>query len=216
MNNIVIAVLLTLFAPQTQVLTIKQTDDVLKVSVLLRVKQYIVNPETQEIKRIMGGCSGTYIRPETILTAAHCFSNPVTDIWVRDMNGPSLRASLIKLDPEKDLALIGVPGPINHAYAHLAKRVRVGEQVINVGSPFMFQFLVSEGVISALNVTVTEFKAHYTITTAMINPGSSGGGAFNEKGELIGVNTMTIGGFMGWAGISMTVDEKTVKAFLTN
>ncbi len=47
----------------------------------------------------------------------------------------------------------------------------------------------------------------------MCNPGSSGGGAFNESGELIGVNTMIVGIF-GWTGITLTVNTETVNEFL--
>jgi S1-C subfamily serine protease len=91
---------------------------------------------------------------------------------------------------------------------------RVGEDVYNVGSPYFLEFLISSGLISAIDLKVKGFMAHYFVSTAMINPGSSGGGAFNEAGELIGVNTMTIGGPFGWAGISLAVDLSTLKEFL--
>jgi len=47
----------------------------------------------------------------------------------------------------------------------------------------------------------------------MINPGSSGGGLFSMKGDLIGVNTLAVG-FLGWAGISLAVSTADIQEFL--
>lgn len=209
-----VSLIAMLFTPHTQVLSIKQADKVLDVSVLLRVKQYSLDDDTLAIKRGMAGCSGTFVSPTEVLTAAHCFSRPTTDVWVRGTDHVSHRANIAFLDPEHDLALLKVVKLKTHAYAKIADKARVGERVINVGSPFSLEFLVSEGIVASLRVKSDNFKSLYTITTAMINPGSSGGGAFNSDGELIGVNTMSMGGPFGWAGISMAVDIETIKGFL--
>jgi S1-C subfamily serine protease len=90
----------------------------------------------------------------------------------------------------------------------------VGASLIVVGSPFSLEFLVSEGIVALSHRKDHEFHGTYIIHTAMINSGSSGGGLFNPAGELVGVNTMTMGGPFGWNGISMAVDIKTVREFL--
>ncbi len=82
-----------------------------------------------------------------------------------------------------------------------------------MGSPLIFEFVVSEGVVAAVNFTTRGYGSTYIITTAMINPGSSGGGAFNSKGELIGVNTMSTGMF-GWTGISLAVSLKDIRQLM--
>lgn len=212
LTQLYVALVTMLFLPHTQVLSIKQADSVLDVSVLVRAKQYEMDDKFK-IKRGMGGCSGTFISGTEVLTAAHCFGRPTTDVWIRGTDNISYRASITKLDPERDLALLTVKGLSHHPYAGVAKAARVGEQVINVGSPYRFEFLVSEGIVARLNFKTKEFKSRFTITTAMINPGSSGGGAFNSRGELIGVNTMSMGAF-GWTGISLAVNIESIAAFL--
>jgi len=215
LNNLFLAFLLSIIGPvHPQVLSVDQIQTVMNSSVLIRIK-FIAPNEDGIVKSHMGGCSGTFVEDNIVLTAAHCVDmERITDIWIRSYDGQSHKAFIVKKDKGHDLALLGILG-IQHKPIKLARTVVLGEQVINVGSPYTLQFLLSEGIVSALNVYIgKEFKSHYLVTTAMINPGSSGGGAFNKEGELIGVNTMTMGGFMGWAGISLAVSLEDIKEFL--
>jgi len=206
----ILAVLLSsLFVtPIFTVLPVKTAEKALNTSVLLRMK-------TQEIegKRHYGGCSGTYIAPRLILTAAHCFTGEnVEFVWARDYNQVfGVPVHLIRLNAAKDLALL--EAPFNHSYAKIGKDPKRGDEVLNVGSPLNFEFVVSNGVVGATDVKMHGFTSRYILTTAMINPGSSGGGAFNNKGELIGVNTMLIG-FLGWSGISLAVSTADIRQFI--
>jgi len=205
--------LLTLFGPKTQVLSIPETQRVLTTSVRIVIKMFQTD-EDGNVRFTRGGCSGTYVTASHVLTAAHCFSLPNTNIWVKDYEGVTHTGVLLKIDPEHDLALVAVQAKHPHRRVRLARSIRVGEKVIVVGSPLGLSFLVSEGIVSLLHAHYPGFKSLYLIHTAMINPGSSGGGAFNENGELIGVNTMSLGGMFGWAGISMAVSVEDIRSFL--
>jgi S1-C subfamily serine protease len=175
----------------------------------------VLHLKTVRIKdgRWLIGCSGTYIDPTHILTAAHCFNEyQVEYVWARGPNDTAgYPVYLVGLDSTRDLALL--ESPHAHPFAKLGKPIKQGNGVFNVGSPMQFEFLFSDGVVAAVGFRVPGFLAHYVVTTAMINSGSSGGGCFDIDGRLVGVNTMSVGMF-GWAGISLAVDVEDVRAFL--
>jgi S1-C subfamily serine protease len=158
------------------------------------------------------GCSGTYIASHVILTAAHCVPKLNDLIWAR---GPyeviGYPVHLIYWDKKADLALLDAP--FGHPYVKIGLVPDRGDRVLNIGSPEDFEFVESEGTVGPTDFRIRGFTSEYLVTTAMANPGSSGGGAFNDKGELIGVNTMIIGIF-GWSGITLAVNTVSINLFL--
>jgi S1-C subfamily serine protease len=158
------------------------------------------------------GCSGTYIAPHTILTAAHCISNMDDQVWARGpYNLVGYPVHVVYWDRKADLALLDAP--FGHPYVKIGSLPERGDRVLNIGSPEEFEFVESEGLIGQVDFHMHGFSSDYLITTAMANPGSSGGGAFNDRGELIGVNTMIIGMF-GWSGLTMAVNTDSILLFL--
>ncbi|MGH9673561.1 MAG: PDZ domain-containing protein, partial [Bryobacteraceae bacterium] len=67
-------------------------------------------------------------------------------------------------------------------------KLRVGEWVVAIGSPFGFENSVTAGIVSAKGRDLRQFQA-FIQTDAAINPGNSGGPLLNIRGEVIGVNT---------------------------
>ena len=99
----------------------------------------------------------------------------------------SVPATLKAGDPDKDLCLLNAPGLVAEP-ARLGKtaRLKVGDPVYAVGAPQGLELSLSEGIISQLRGS----GPHPIIqTTVAISPGSSGGGLFNAKGELVGITT---------------------------
>lgn len=213
MNTIRLLVALLLLPSSThQVDCRKVVKQAMPSSVLIHVIGYAVDKEGKDHKLGIG-CSGTYIRSDVILTAAHCFQDytPVK-IFVR---GPAdkvgYKAVVVAQDVGKDLALLVVKG--KHQYALLGPDPALGEDIVNIGSPMGFEFVVSQGVTALLAQRSKPFTGLYTVTTAFADHGSSGGGCFNMNGQLVGVNTLILG-FFGWAGLSMAVNRQTIDQFL--
>jgi putative serine protease PepD len=107
--------------------------------------------------------------------------------------------TVVGTDPAGDLAIVkaqGVSG-LTPITIGSSKDVKVGEQVVAIGSPLGLQGTVTTGIVSALNRPVAagdEPGGNVTVldaiqTDAAINPGNSGGALVNMNGELIGVNS---------------------------
>jgi len=114
-------------------------------------------------------------------------------------NGQTAPFSVVGTDPSGDLAVVraeGVSGLTPIAVGS-SKDVKVGQQVVAIGSPLGLQGTVTTGIVSALNRPVAaggEPGGNVTVldaiqTDAAINPGNSGGALVNMDGELIGVNS---------------------------
>ncbi|MGX9788849.1 S1C family serine protease [Mycobacterium sp. MMS18-G62] len=127
-------------------------------------------------------------------------------------NGQTAPFTVVGTDPAGDLAVVraqGVSGLTPIAIGS-SKDVKVGEQVVAIGSPLGLQGTVTDGIVSALNRPVAAGDGgggDVTVldaiqTDAAINPGNSGGALVNMNGELIGVNSAiaSMGGDGGSGG----------------
>ncbi len=112
-------------------------------------------------------------------------SETFTEVYV---NGTPCRAEVIRRDEEHDLALLRVSATLHPC--KLASSVTLGEKVYAIGFPFSLNKSISTGIVSALNASWTDdVKCEFIQTDAAINRGNSGGGLFNAKGELLGINS---------------------------
>jgi putative serine protease PepD len=127
-------------------------------------------------------------------------------------NGQTAPFTVVGTDPAGDLAVVraqGVSGLTPIAIGS-SEDVKVGEQVVAIGSPLGLQGTVTDGIVSALNRPVAAGdggSGDVTVlnaiqTDAAINPGNSGGALVNMNGELIGVNSAiaSMGGDGGSGG----------------
>lgn len=129
-----------------------------------------------------------------VLTCSHLFwSNKVKDIVVIDYYGNTWKAELLARDDRRDLALLKINPMGKVAFSRLAdpRKLKVGQEVIAIGNPLGLEFSVTHGIISALNRDIHE-TYNLTQSDTFINPGNSGGPLFNMKGEIIGINVLTL------------------------
>ena len=136
-----------------------------------------------------------------IVTNNHVVKN-AEEIIVRLSDRRELKAKLIGTDPRSDMALLKVEAD-NLPIVKIGKseKLKVGEWVMAIGSPFGFDHSVSVGVVSAIGRNLpSENYVPYIQTDVAINPGNSGGPLFNSAGEVVGINSQIYsrtGGFMG-------------------
>lgn len=119
-------------------------------------------------------------------------------------------AEIIGLDPRTDLAVIKIEAPeLRSAVLGDSGKLEVGELVLAIGSPFGFALkeTVTAGIVSALGREIRGGGMYedFIQTDAAINPGNSGGPLVNDRGEVIGINTMIISGTQQYAGVGFAV-----------
>ncbi|MFQ3787011.1 DegQ family serine endoprotease [Halomonas sp. A29] len=136
-----------------------------------------------------------------ILTNAHVVEG-ADEILVRLNDRRELEAELIGADTQTDVALLKVDASdLPTLRMGDSDRLRVGEWVAAIGSPFGFDHSVTAGIISAINRTLPrDAYVPFIQTDVAINPGNSGGPLFNLDGEVVGINAQIFtrsGGFMG-------------------
>jgi S1-C subfamily serine protease len=116
-------------------------------------------------------------------------NNHVTEQGVRFQvvaKGQAVSAVVVAKKANRDLALLLAPGlDARPAQLGRAGGLKVGQKVFAVGAPYGLELSLSEGIVSQLRGG----KPPIIQTTAAISPGSSGGGLFNEQGQLVGITT---------------------------
>lgn len=143
-----------------------------------------------------------------VMTNAHVVDH-AGSIIVTLTDRREFHAKLIGVDERTDIALVKIKA------AHLpivtigdSNRVRVGEWVVAIGSPFGLENTVTAGIVSAKGRDTGDYLPFIQSDVA-VNPGNSGGPLINMRGEVIGINSQIYsrtGGYMG-ISFSIPVDE---------
>ena len=136
-----------------------------------------------------------------VLTNAHVVDG-ADEITVKFTDKREFKAKVIGADRRTDIALIKIDATGLPAvrFGDPAK-LKVGEWVVAIGSPFGFENTVTAGIVSAKGRSLPQENfVPFIQTDVAINPGNSGGPLFNMRGEVIGINSQIYsrtGGFMG-------------------
>lgn len=161
-------------------------------------------PQSQEQQRGTG--SGFIIDSNGyILTNAHVVEG-ATNIYVTLTDKREFKAKLIGTDRRTDVALLKIDGsglpklPIGDS-----SKVRVGEWVLAIGSPFGLDNTVTAGIVSAKGRETNDSVTPFIQTDVAINPGNSGGPLINTRGEAVGVNSQIYSRSGGYMGISFAI-----------
>ncbi len=152
-------------------------------------------PRQREYKSTALG-SGVIVnsRKGYVITNNHVVDD-MDEITVRLLDKTEYKATVVGRDPKSDLAVLQIDarGLTDLDFGN-SDKLRVGEWVIAVGSPFSanLSHTVTAGIVSAKgrgNIIQGDVYEDFIQTDAAINPGNSGGALLNSAGDLIGINT---------------------------
>ena len=167
-------------------------------------KQAQPNPgKPQEADRGVG--SGFIIDSNgLILTNAHVVEGANT-IYVTLTDKREYKAKLLGMDKRTDVAVVKIDArdlpklPLGDS-----SRVRVGEWVLAIGSPFGLENTVTAGIVSAKSRDTGDYLP-FIQTDVAVNPGNSGGPLLNTAGQAIGINSQIFSRSGGYMGISFAI-----------
>jgi len=136
-----------------------------------------------------------------IMTNAHVVDS-AEKITVRLTDKREFRAKVIGADKRTDVALLKIEATgLPKITVGDPNKLKVGEWVVAIGSPFGFDSSVTAGIVSAKSRALQQDSfVPFIQTDVAINPGNSGGPLFNMNGEVVGINsriTTVSGGSMG-------------------
>jgi serine protease Do len=162
-------------------------------------------PPQQEEEQSRGVGSGFIISGDGyILTNAHVVEGAET-IYVTLIDKREYKAKLIGLDKRTDVALVKVEASaLPSLKLGDSDKVRVGEWVLAIGSPFGLDNTVTAGIVSAKGRDTGDYLPFIQSDVA-VNPGNSGGPLINLRGEVIGINNQIYSQSGGYMGISFSI-----------
>lgn len=167
-------------------------------------------PAIVSIEAGQGRGSGFFAAPRTVITNRHVIQDNVS-VTVRLSTGQTLPGRVETSSAEYDLAVVRVDSALpSQATLPLGtvNDVRPGQEVVAIGLALgVFQNSVTRGIISAVR------RADRTVmlqTDAAINPGNSGGPLLNRQGQVVGINTLKVGGAAESLGFAVAADHARV------
>ncbi len=165
----------------------------------------IPTPQERAPARSVG--SGFILSPDGyVLTNAHVVAD-AAEVTVRLIDKREFKAKVVGVDRRTDVALLKIDGSgLPSVRLGDASKIKVGEWVAAIGSPFGFEHSVTAGIVSAKSRSLPdETYVPFIQTDVAINPGNSGGPLFNLNGEVIGINSQIYSRTGGYQGLSFAI-----------
>jgi len=159
--------------------------------------------------------SGVIISPDGyVVTNNHVVGGNVQELTAVLADKREVRGQIIGRDPATDIAVVRITAR-NLAVVPWgdSSKLKVGQWVLAIGSPFQLNQTVTLGIVSAIGragIGVSEYE-DFIQTDAAINPGNSGGGLVDTRGELIGINTAIYSEGGGSNGVGFAVPSNLAR-----
>ncbi len=163
-------------------------------------------PQQQEEQLVPRGVGSGFIISADgyVMTNAHVVEG-ASEVYVTLTDKREFKAKIIGVDKRTDVALVKIEGAnLPRVTIGDSDKVRAGEWVIAIGSPFGLANTVTAGIISAKARDTGDYLPLIQ-TDVAVNPGNSGGPLINMRGEVIGINSQIYSRSGGYMGISFAV-----------
>lgn len=139
-----------------------------------------------------------------IMTNAHVVDG-ADEVVVTLTDKREFKAKIIGADKRSDVAVVKIDATgLPAVKVGDVSRLRVGEWVVAIGSPFGFENTVTAGIVSAKQRDTGDYLP-FIQTDVAINPGNSGGPLINMRGEVVGINSQIYSRSGGSMGISFSI-----------
>ncbi|MDR9528723.1 Do family serine endopeptidase [Acinetobacter baumannii] len=167
----------------------------------------VIIPQQQGPQEKTAYGSAFFISKDGYLLTNHHVIENASRISITLNDRREIDATVVGSDERTDVALLKVNGT-NYPALRVGNvdRLRVGEPVLAIGSPFGFDYSASAGIVSAKSRNMSgETSVPFIQTDVALNPGNSGGPLFNQNGEVVGVNSRIFSGTGGYMGLSFSI-----------
>ncbi len=169
-------------------------------------------PRAQEPEETPRGVGSGFVLTQDgyIMTNAHVVDG-ADEVIVTLTDKREFRAKIIGADKRTDVAVVKIEATgLPAVKIGDTSRIRAGEWVMAIGSPFGLENTVTAGIVSAKQRDTGDYLP-FIQTDVAINPGNSGGPLINMRGEVIGINSQIYSRSGGSMGISFAIpiDEAT-------
>jgi len=169
------------------------------------------SPAPQEDAQPRGLGSGFILTSDGfVMTNAHVVEG-ADEVIVTLTDNREYKAKIIGADKRTDVAVVKIEATgLQAVKIGDSNRLRVGEWVMAIGSPFGLENTVTAGIVSAKQRDTGDYLP-FIQTDVAINPGNSGGQLINMRGEVVGINSQIYSRSGGFQGISFAIpmDEAT-------
>ena len=162
-------------------------------------------PPSQDEEQPRGVGSGFILSSDgMVMTNAHVVDG-ADEVIVTLTDKREFKARIIGTDKRSDIALLKIEATgLPAVKVGDVSRLKVGEWVMAIGSPFGLDNTVTAGIVSAKQRDTGDYLP-FIQTDVAINPGNSGGPLINMRGEVVGVNSQIYSRSGGSMGISFAI-----------
>jgi serine protease Do len=162
-------------------------------------------PQQQEEEVPRGVGSGFIISQDGyVLTNTHVVDG-ASEVYVKLTDKREFKAKVIGADKRTDVAVLKIEGgKLPRLNIGDSEKIKAGEWVIAIGSPFDLDNTVTAGIVSAKARDTGDYLPLIQ-TDVAVNPGNSGGPLINMRGEVIGINSQIYSRSGGYMGISFAI-----------